>query len=360
MPFLDATIYKTLQQKGVYIDQHRPELGIAKAMPSVTKQANFIMPSVKKELEKISSARGIEIAHLKDGGPTVHSVPSFDIPASLRKTGVTSMTTYDIAFGFKVPVDLYENNVADAESYVYDQITQGCYNSAKKLEEILLQEFLGQKTTKLDHTVRLNAGDGTYTFDSGLDALTITKDAQNDTMLYKLSNLMTSNEVGGNYHFIGAPLSLAEFNAQTMKYGAGNDKNLAWGQNYLPIENRHSTDSIGVTEGTNRWEAYMIREGEMAVIPNFPKAFRDGRTVGTKQWGRTSIMPFINMPANVFTNTEAADTSNMMGTNDSNGIMSSVEEQQYWFRFHVLKRPNTSADGEIKPTGLVKINGLLV
>lgn len=363
MAYLDTTTWNTIQQEFTFTDPRRFELGIANAMPAIAAAADFIMPSEKERLKTISSARSFEITHIKDKDIQVYSTPSFDIPANLQESGVTSITTYDIVAGFKLFPDSFNNNVVDINTYVKKSILDLCYAAGKKFEEIMLTEMLEVKTPYLDHLLPLNGGEGTFTFDDSADVLKVSKDAQTDVLFYKLNELMRANEVAGNYHLIGSPLALSEINAQNAKYGNANDKNLSWTDQYLGMDRRHSSYNLDVDTTTNRWEAMMVREGEFDIIPNHPAAFDQGRTLkgGTQTFGKTdTVMPFINLPANVYTNIEATNAESLLGTKDSNLTMTTGEEQQYWFRFHVVRRPNTSAAGVTdKPTGVLKLNALL-
>jgi len=355
MAFLDATLWNDLQASEA-INFKRPNaLGILDAVKDSTAGVDYIPPSRIAEMQRLSSDRAIQLPVLKDQTVTVVTTPSFNIPSNLPESANYSFTAYDVFSGFRHYPAVNDNNQIDSKwqrNQVMMNVAEACGNS---IETILAARLEERKTQVLGFETQVSQGDGTFAFNTGTDTLNVNKAAQKETMFYNMDELMNANKLGGNYRLVTNRAGLAVQKAEAVKYGANNDKDLnALG--FMPLDRLYESNNIAA--GSDIFKGWLLRDGAMGVIENFPYDFRMGTEVAGRKWSMSDVeLPFARMRANIYTNSQATDATALVtsGT-DSNLIMTHFEEMAIWFRFYVVYRYNenlgTYANDIVKIAGL--------
>ncbi len=355
MSFLNATLLNDLQSDQATNEKRFSKLGVIDSVKDSTASANYIAPSVKESLSSMSGLRKAEIPVIKDQEVTVLTTPGFDyIPSNLPNTDKYWFQPYDVFSGMRHYPAANDNNIVDSEFQSKEVLKNVLYAMGNTVEGILLSNLDARKTQTLGFTEQVSATSGDYDFDSTPDVLKVKKAAQDETMFYSLEALMEANEVGGDYRIVTNRAGLARQKAEALKYGAGNDKNLQ-ALGFFGADRMYESGNITTSA---KFDGYMLRDGAMGVFENFPSDFRRGTEFAGKKWSVSDMdLPFVNMRANIYTDTHATKATSLItsGT-DSNLIMTHFEEMGIWVRFYVVYRYNSDLANRVND--IVKIQGL--
>ena len=356
MSFLNATLLNDLQSDQATNEKRFSELGVINAVKDSTANTNFISPSVKEALSSISGLRNAEIPVIKDQTVTVVTTPGFEyIPSNLPESDKYWFQPYDVFSGMRHYPSANDNNMIDAEFQSREVLKNVLYAMGNTVEGILLTNLDARKTQVLGFTEQVSATTGDYTFNTTPDILEIKKAAQDETMFYSLEALMAANELGGDYRIVTNRAGLARQKAEALKYGAGNDKNLQ-ALGFFGADRMYESGNITTSV---KFDGYLLRDGSIGVFENFPSDFRKGTNFAGKRWSVSDMeLPFVNMRANIYTDTNATNATSLItsGT-DSNLIMSHNEEMGIWVRFFVVYRYNS--DLATRTNDIVKVQGIL-
>lgn len=353
MSYLSDTVWLDLQGSNAISEARFAPLGVVNIVADSSPMVDWLLPSQIDKLNTISSLRELQLPTIIDDTVTVGTIAGFDyIPDNLPTTAQYTMSPYDIFSGFRFHESHYANNAVDAEFVRNERMLKIAYAMAQKKEEILLTVLEANKTQVLSHTTPLNQGAGTYTFSTVSDTLTVSKAAQIGTMYYKLNNLMSANELGGEYGIVTSRGGMVEQIAQQLLYGAGNQENKqALGM--FPLNNIYESSSISA--GSDVFSGFLVRKGDIGLVSNFPYDFVKGTVIGGMTWKVSDVeLPFLRSRCNIYVNTEATNSSSMVA-GDSNAIMTYFEEMAIWDRFYVPVRQNSSLS--TRANGIVKIVG---
>ena len=353
MAYIDDTLLLDYQATEATNEKRIKPYGLVEMAYKSTSAVDFIPPEVKKMMADSNSTRNLQIPYMKDGDVVVTNSPGFDkIPVNLGEMGQYYFSAFDIWSGFSMLESTFEDNATDAQWYFNQQMRNVLQGMAAEKESILQTTLEAQKTQVLGFTSQASTVANDYVFNTGTDTLEIKLAAQTDTLFYKLENLMDSNDLAGDYNLVTSRGGLIMTNAETMKYGAGNTKNLEWTQNYLGFENRFESNTITSSE---KWDGYLVKNGAIGMFNNYPYNFRMGKTVGESRWSIAKTeMPFIKSRPNIFTRTTAADATGLIA--GSNQIMTSREEIAIWDRVYVVYPVNSDITTRVNP--IVKITAL--
>lgn len=355
--YLDKTLLNDIQDPNVTSARRPDRLGIVQAVKAgESATSSFIPQSVRNELQTISDARKIQLPVIKDGEVTVTTSPGFSIPANLQETEFYFFQPYSVFSGLRYYPSMHQNNVVEGETYKREQTLRVLEFMGKKKEEIIASQLEVLKTRFLDHTLQVSQGDGTFNFDTVSDTLNINKAAQKETMYYNLQTLMRANKQDGTYRIVTNPAGLSVQMAEQAKYASGNEKDLA-NLGFYALDKIYDTDSITTT--SNIFDGWLLRDGSIGTISNYPWDFRNGTVVGEKKWEVTDVeMPYLQSRVNVFSNREASNTQSLVtsAVPDSNGLMSHFEEMAMWDHFYIVYPYNQNRDEYT--SDIVKISGL--
>lgn len=353
MAFLSANVLNDLQSSRAFNEKRARKFGLIDLAYNGRAGLDFLPPDAIEMLKTMSSARNYQLPVLKDQTVTVSTTPGFaNIPLNLGESANYYFTAYDVFSGFRFFPAAHANNQVSAEFY-RDQILRNVLEAMAATKEGILKTVAdARKTQVLSNTQQVSMGDGTFTFSTSTDDLTINKAAQKDTMFSYLVSLMESNLLPGNYSIVTSLAGLAVANAEALKYGLQNSKNIDWAQGAIPFANRY--ESSVITTSAN-FDGYLIREGALSFVPNHPFDFMNNSKVAGKEWTISDMeLPFIKSQANIFINTEATDASSLV-TSDSNMIMTKWEEMAIWDRFYVVYPYNSALAS--RPSDIVKLVG---
>ena len=355
MSFLNGTLLNDLQSEQATNEKYFSPLGVIDAVKASTPAANYIPPTVRESLASISGLRNAKIPVIKDQTVTVVATPGFEyIPSNLPESDSYYFQPYDVFSGMRHYPAANDNNMIDSEFQSKEVLKNVLYAMGNSVETILLSNLSSRKTQVLSFTEQVSATTGDYNFDATPDRLDIKKAAQEETMFYSLEALMAANEVGGNYRIVTNRAGLARQKAEALKYGAGNDKNLQ-GLGFFGADRIHESGNIATSA---KFDGYLLRDGSVGCFENFPSDFRKGVEFAGKKWSVSDMdLPFVNMRANIYTDTNATNATSLItsGT-DSNLIMTHFEEMAIWVRFYVVYRYNS--DLATRVNDIVAVRGL--
>ena len=355
MSFINSTLWNDLQVSNATNEKRFAELGIIDAVKASTAGVDYVPPTVQESLRSMSSLRNAKIPVIKDQTVTVNTTPGFNnIPSNLEESADYYFQAYDVFSGFRHYPAAYANNAIDQEFAVMAKMNNIAYAIGNQVESILSTQLEARKTQQLGYTTPYSQGDGTFSFSTGTDTLTVSKAAQKETMFSNLSGLMESNELPGNYRIVTSRGGLAVQKSEYAKYGMSNDKNLQ-ALGLISPERMHETGNIAA--GSDVFSGYFMRDGAMGVYENYPFDFANGTEIDGRKWTVSDVeLPHVKMRANVYTNKQATDgTALITSGTDSNLIMSHFEEMAIWVRFYVVYRYNSDIANRVND--IVKIVG---
>ena len=356
MAYLDLTVLNDFQAREAQNEKFEGNYGMIDLAIASGQSIDYIPPSVRAALATISGSRSALIPALKDQTVTVNTTPGFSyIPANLPETATYGFTAVDVFSGFRFYPASFENNMVDA-AWMRDQVMRNVLKAmAETIDDLIEVVLEARKTQALDFGTQVSQGSGTFTFDAGTDQLNITKAAVNEVMFWNLVNLMQANKLGGNYRIVTSPAGLVASQTQAYMYGPNNTKNQLWNETVIPPDRRFVTDQISA--GSDVFNGFFVRDGEIGLIENFPYDFRNETEIGGKKWSITDVaLPYTRMRANVYVNTEASEATSIVSPNtDTNLIMTTWEEMAIWHRFYIPYRYNSAIASRAQ--GIVKISG---
>lgn len=356
MSYINATLWNNLQFSDATNEKRFSELGIVNAVKQSTNFVDFLPPSAKEKMARLSSLRSQEIPVIKDQTVVVNQTPGFDfIPTNLEETDKYGFVAYDVYSGLRHYPSTYANNMIDSDFARDQKMKNIAYAMGNTIETILAARLEERKTQVLAATTQVSQGDGTFVFDAGTDTLKVSKAAQKETMFYNLEQLMRANELGGDYQLAVNRAGLAVQLAEAAKYGANNDKNLR-ALGFLPTERLHESGNI--SPESDIFNGWFLRNGSIGMYENYPYDFANGTEFAGKKWSVSDMeIPFTRMRANIYTNKQATNADALISSgSDSNTIMTHFEEMAVWIRFYVVYRYNS--DLATRANDIVKIKGL--
>jgi hypothetical protein len=355
MSYINATLLNDLQGSNVTNDKRFSQLGYVDLVADSTPAVDYILPSQIAAMNTMSSLRNQKIPVIKDQTVSVGTTPGFNyIPANLEESDQYSFVAYDVFSGFRHYPSTYASNMIDEKAAVEIKTKNVCYAMGQSIETILSTIMEARKSQQLGSTTQLSQGDGTFSFSTSTDTLTVNKAAQKETMFFNLTALMAANELPGDYRIVTNRAGLAVQKAEQLKYSVANEKNLA-ALGMFPLD--HMYESANVSAGSDVFTGFLVRDGAIGLVENFPYDFVNGTEIAGKKWSISDVeMPFTRMRVNVYVNREATDATALItsGT-DSNSIMSHFEEIAFWARFYVVYRYN--GDLANRANDIVKIVG---
>jgi len=356
MAFLDATDWLDIQETNAQNEKRFSELGIVDLVKDSGAFVDFLTPSAVQQMMELSSLRDVQIPVIKDQTVVVNTTPGFSfIPDNLPESDQFTFTAVDVFSGFRHHPAQYGNNAIDAEFGKQQVMKNVAFAMGNTIETLITTTLESRKTQLLNFTTQVSQGDGTFIFNAGTDTLEINRAAQKETMFVNLSELMSANELPGNYRWVTNRAGLAVQKTEMAKFGLANEKNLqALG---LPTADR-LYESGNVSAGSDIFNGFMLRDGAMGLVENFPWDFRNNTSFAGKQWSISDMeIPFTRMRANLWVNNEATDATALVSAGtDTNLIMTHFAEMAIWIRFYIVFPFNS--DLVTRANDVVKIKGL--
>jgi hypothetical protein len=355
MGYLDNTVLNDFQARQATNEKFIANYGMLNLVKDSTMGVDYIPPSVREAMQTMSASRDAQIPVIKDQQVTVTTTPGFsNIPINLGETDNYFFTAFDVFSGFRMYPASFENNQLDMQFYADSIMSNVLQGMAVEIDNTIATVLESRKTQVLDYTTQISQNDGTYTFNSGTDTLEISKAAQKDTMFYQLTQLMQANQLPGNYRVVTSPAGLVANDAEALKFRAENSKQIDWAQGGVPFGDRYISDQISTSAN---FDGYLVRDGDLGIIENYPWDFRNGTNFGGKEWSVSDVeLPFTRMRANVFVNKEATEANSIITpSTDTNLTMTHFEEMAIWHRFFVVYRYNS--DLTTRQNGVVKLQG---
>ena len=354
MSYLNLNVLNDVQAKELQDEQFTAKYGLVDLAKECGKSIDYISPATREMMQTMSSARNAQLPVMKESEVSVGSVPGFEnIPVNLGESGTYYFTAYDLFTGLRMYPGSFQNNVVEQADYFQSQMRKINKKVAESVEAIIATNLENRKTQKLDFVTQISQGDGTYNFNTGTDTLEINKAAQKSTMFSDLYQLMDANKLEGNTRIVTSPGGLVATNTEANLYRDANSKNIGWAEGYMTPDRRYQSHQISTAANFN---GYLVRDGEIGLIDNFPWDFQNKTTFAGKEWGISDVeMAYNKMRPNVYINREATEATSLFSTEDSNLKMTHFEEMALWFRFYVPYRYNS--DLATRQNGVVKLLG---
>lgn len=354
MAYLDATDLNDLQDIGGTDEKRYSQRGLVDAAKDSSPATDdFISPSVREAMKKLSSARNQQEPVIKDQTITVNTTPGFNfIPSNLPESAQYTFTAVDIFSGFRFYPASYEDNAIDMEWEKRRRMKAVLYAMAAEKESQIASVLETRKTQTWAGTTQVSQGDGTFTFDAGTDILSISKAAQKETIFANMDAMFAINELPGLLRYVTNRGGLQIQMTEMLKYGMSNDKNLqALG---FPTADR-LYQSGSISAGSDVFNGWVFRDGAIGLVENYPWDFRNGTSFAGKTWSISDIeMEWLRSRINVFVNTEATEATALV--NSSNMKMTHFQEMAMWDRFYIVYPYNSSLS--TRAQDIVKIKGL--
>jgi hypothetical protein len=355
MAFLDATLWNDYQVVDGSNDKRFSQLGLVEAASDSTPFMDWIMPDTLNMMRTISSIRDVQFPVIKDQTVVVNTTPGFNyIPANLPETDTFAPLVFDVFSGFRFYPAAFNSSPLNAEYVRTQTMLNVAYQMGKTIETIIASVLETRKTQVLGFTTQVSQGDGTFSFSTVTDTLTVSKAAQKETMFYNLEVLMGANELGGGYRIVTNRGGLALQKAEQLKYGVNNDKNLqALGM--FPMDRMYESESISA--GNDVFQGWLFRDGAIGLIENFPYDFANGTEIAGRKWSITDApLPFCGMRANIYTNSQPTEATALISSSSVADLkMTHFEEMGMWCRFFIPTRYNSSIS--TRANDIVKIVG---
>jgi len=280
MAFIDDTVLNDFQSTLGTNEKFLGNYGITDLTKDSTPFADYMPPSVVALLSTSSASRDAQIPVIKDQTVTTGIVPGFsNIPLNLGETANYFFTAFNIFSGFRLYPASFENNQLDAAFY-RDNILKNVLQAMAVAKDDIIEAVLEtRKTQVLSFVTQVSQGDGTFTFDTGTDTLTVNKAGQKDTMFTYLKELMVANKLGGNYRIVTSPAGLVVGNVEAAKFRDDQNKQLLWSQSDMPMDRRYITNQI--SPSSDVFKGFFVRDGDIGSISNFFWDFRNGTDLST-------------------------------------------------------------------------------
>lgn len=360
MANLDATLWNDIQMTNAANDKRFSQLGIIDLVKDSTAFVDFLLPSTLEAMRTTSSLRNVQTPVIIDQTVTVNQTPGFDqIPSNLAESQNFTFTAVDVFSGFRIFPGLFDNNQLDEATYTATVMKNVAFAMGNTIETLLTTQLEARKTQVLDFTTQVNqgSGGGTYTFNGGLDVLEIDKAAQQKTMFANLTELMAANELPGNYRVVTNRAGLAVQKTEALKFGLANNENL---QALGMFGADEMYESGNLAPGSDVFNGFLVRDGAIGVVENFPFDFRNGTEINGRKWSISDMeIPFTRMRANIFVNNEATDATALVSSGtDSNLIMTHFKEMAIWIRFYIVFEFNSNI--ATRANDIVKLSGKTV
>lgn len=358
MAFLDATLWNDMQDVNATNEKRFSELGLLDAIKESTPFTDeYISPAVRDAMQSFSASRDMQIPVIKDQTVSVVTTPGFSfIPDNLPETDQYTFVAYDVFSGFRHYPGAYANNTVESE-FARNQVMKNvAYACGNQIETTLATVLETNKSQVLpEGQTQVSQGDGTFTFQLATDLLEVNKAAQKETMFSNLEQLMAANELPGNYRIATNRAGLSVQKSEAAKFGIANDKNLQ-ALNFFGSDRMHESGNIAA--GSDIFNGWLLRDGSVGMIENFPYDFAQGTVINGQKWAISDVeLPFARMRANIYVNSEAVEaTSLITPATDTNLTMTHFEEMAVWFRFYVVYRYNS--DLATRAADIIKIKGL--
>jgi hypothetical protein len=347
---IDFSALNAYQDKITQTEKLSQRYGLIECLRYNTPFNKVLTPTLKAHLQQVEG-RTTEYTGLKESVITTTSTESFTIPAHLSTSEQKTLTSVSIFSGFQIYPAWFQNNTIAMADYLankYDEVFMAMASAKEVLVATLLDTYKNQAALAV---TQINGGDGTFAFDAGLDTVTVNKAGQKDALFANLKTLMRIAKRAGNYNFVvnegGFNLALNEI----LKYGANNDKNLAFMQNAMPL----FFESLNIAPESFQFKAYMMVDGAIGAVQNYPFDFRMGTIVDSKVWGiMDSPAPYIGEKLNVYHNREAVDASSL-GDTTAHLKMTAMEEWGFLDKFFLVT--NYNSDITTRVNDIVKVTG---
>jgi len=349
--FIDFSVLNAYQDKITQTEKESQKYGLIECLKHNSPMNKVLTPSLRAHLQTVEG-RTTEYTGLKEDVITTTSVESFTIPSHLSDSEQKTLTSVSIFSGFQIYPAWFENNTIAMEDYMTNKFDEVFSAMASAKETQIANLLNAYKTQVWDGIVQVNNGDGTFAFDTSNDWLTVNLAAQKDVMYSNLKTLFRINKKVGGYNAVinegGWNLALNEI----FKFGQMNNENRQFAENQLP----KYFESLGIAPGSDQFLGYMMRDGAIGSVQNYPFDFRTGSNVDSKVWGvMDTPAPYIGERLNVYNNKEAVNASSL-GDTTSHLKMTTMEEWGFLDKFFLVSNYNSDLTARVNE--ILKIKGL--
>jgi len=349
--YIDFSYLNAYQDRKTQTEKDLQRYGLIECLRHNTPMNKVLSsPSLKAHLQTVQG-QTTQYTGLKESVITTTSVESFTIPEHLSVSEQKTLTSVSIFSGFRWYPGQFVNNTIEEGVYLDNKFDEVFSAMAAAKETQIASALSTYKTQVLAGEAQINHGDGAFAFDTALDTLTCDLAAQKDALFANLKTIMRINKKAGNYNMVvnegGFNLAINEI----LKYGQQNQENRQFVLNQLPMY----FETLGIAPSTFQFVAYLLRDGAIGSVQNYPYDFRTGTVVDSKVWGvMPTPAPYIGERLNVFQNIEATDASSL-GDRTGELRMTSYKEMGFLDKFFLVT--NYNSDLTTRVNDIVKVTG---
>ena len=349
--FIDFSLLNAYQDRVTQTEKENQRYGLIECLKhNSPKNKVLASPALRAHLQTVQG-QTTQYTGLKEDVIATTSVESFTIPEHLSVSEQKTLTSVSIFSGFRVYPGYFVNNTIEMDTYIQNKYDEVFAAMAAAKETQIATVLSAYKTQVLAGEAQINHGDGAFAFDGELDTLTCDMAAQKDVLFSNLKTIMRINKKVGNYNMVvnegGFNLAMNEI----LKFGQQNDENRQFALNQLPMY----FETLGIAPSSFQFVAYLLRDGAIGSVQNYPYDFRNGTVVDSKVWGiMPTPAPYIGERLNVYHNREAADASSL-GDTTSELRMTSYEEWGFLDKFFLV--PTYNSDLTANVNDIVKVTG---
>lgn len=337
MAHIDLSYLYNIQTRIAQDEFRAGEYGVIGLAKKSTAAFPLLSPELRNYVATLEG-RSIDIPALTKDTITVTTSESYTIPEHLSVSAVTSFSLVKIFSGFRVYPQNFVNNMISEQQYTENKMLEVMEAMANEKESQILTVLSNRKSQVVNGVTQINGGDGTFTYQGATDQLDLDKASQKDMPLTNLTKLMQINKFRPPYSLVANTGGLNLSQNEILKYGAQNSKDLT-ANNRMPIA---LFESNNISAGSDQFVGYLIKDGAIAVMQNYPSNFRNGLQIGSK---RFSVMdmpaPFVGEPLNVFYNEDTIDAS-AVGTTTGHMAMSWYKEYAFLDSFVIFYSYNSA------------------
>lgn len=348
--FIDFSVLNAYQDRMTQTEKDAQRYGLIECLKYNTPMNKVLNPTLTAHLKTVEG-RTTQYTGLKEDVITTTTTESFTIPAHLSDSEQKTLTAVSIFSGFQVYPAMFENNTIAKADYLANKYDEVFSAMAVAKETQIANVLSTYKTQLFDGVAQINGGDGTFAFDTSLDNATVNLAGQKDTLFSNLKTWFRINKKTGAYNAVvnegGLNLALNEI----LKFGMQNSENRQFALNQLPLY----FETLGIAPSTFQFVMYMLRNGAIGSVQNYPYDFRTGSVVDSKVWGiMPTPAPYIGERLNVYHNTEAVDASGL-GETTAHLKMTTMEEWGFLDKFFLVTNYNSDLTSNVND--ILKITG---
>lgn len=303
---------------------------------SQTDAANCIIS--KKELDKIKKMmpKQVNMPVIDKKVATVGSTRTCTVTSTLTTSRMVNVTFATKTVGFSMYPQMYTDDEISYDRDFNRQMEAITSALAANLDTLAVTALETNKTKVLREKLYYNVASDTVkaTFD------------QREVFLGDANTLMMANSFNRRLHVIATP-GIASLTGQLREKGMYNveNKQLEYNDKVFHISSQLTKEATDFLNG------YIVEDGNVAMLINYPQVAIAGQKVGETEWGLATL-PGLNMELAYMYNKTKGDFSSETGRDD----MTCDVKEDYQFTFNIAFITAFNSDTSTIPNPIIKFS----